>query len=109
SYCLWRGLSHGGGPMKRLGLNRLWVQFSLAFSGVVMLAAMMMVMIGFLLRPMPDGERPIPTAQQQQALRVRLAEGIARSLVSVAVTGSLVGIAAGIWMSRRMTAPLVAL
>ena len=95
--------------MKRLGLNRLWVQFSLAFSGVVMLAAMMMVMIGFLLRPMPDGERPVPTAQLLQALRVRLAEGIARSLVSVAVIGSMVGIAAGIWMSRRMTAPLVAL
>lgn len=95
--------------MKRLGLNRLWVQFSLVFASVVMIAAILLLLIGLLLRPQPVDDRPPPNAAQMQEFRTRLAEGIARSLLLTVATGSIVGIAAGVWMSRRMTAPLVAL
>jgi len=95
--------------MKRLGLNRLWLQFSLVFAGVVMIAAMMILLIGFLLRPMPSADLPPPNEAQRQEFRTRVAEGIARSLLLVVATASVVGIGAGVWMSRRMTAPLVAL
>ena len=92
--------------MKRLRLNQLWLQFSLAFASVVIIAAIAMLMIGFLLRPSPPADRPAPNAEQQLEFRERAAEFLTRSLLTLVVTSSVVGIAAGVWMSRRMTAPL---
>ena len=92
--------------MKRWGLNQLWIQFSLAFAGVVIVAAITLLTIGFLLRPDPPPDRQ-PNEAERLEFRTRAREVITGSLIAVVVTGTLLGIAAGVWMSRRMTAPLV--
>jgi signal transduction histidine kinase len=91
---------------KRLRFNQLWQQFSLAFAGVVIIAAIALLGIGFLLRPDPPADRPPPNAAQRLEFRTRAAEILTRSLISVVMVGSVLGIAAGVWMSRRLTAPL---
>jgi len=96
--------------MKRLGLNQLWIQFSLAFAGVVIVAAITLLTIGFLLRPDPPPDRlpdRLPNEAERLEFRTRAKEVITGSLIAVVATGTLLGIAAGVWMSRRMTAPLV--
>lgn len=95
--------------MKRLRLNQLWLQFSLAFAGVVIIAAIALISLSLLLRPDPPADRPPPNEEQRIEFRTRAAEIITRSLILVVATGSLLGIGAGVWMSRRMTAPLGAL
>lgn len=92
--------------MKRLRLNQLWLQFSLTFAGVVIVAAIAMLGIGFLLRPSPPTDRPPPNEEERIEFRTRAAEILTRSLLTIVATGSILGIAAGVWMSRRMTAPL---
>lgn len=91
---------------KRLRFNQLWQQFSLAFAGVVIIAALALLSIGFLLRPGPSADRPPPNEAERIEFRTRAAEILTRSLISVVVVGSVLGIAAGVWMSRRLTAPL---
>lgn len=94
---------------KPLRFNQLWQQFSLAFAGVVIIAALALLGIGFLLRPAPPVDRPPPNEAERIEFRTRAAEILTRSLISVVVIGSVLGIAAGVWMSRRLTAPLGAL
>ncbi len=91
---------------KPLRFNQLWQQFSLAFAGVVIIAAIALLGIGFLLRPAPPADRPPPNEAERIEFRTRAAEILTRSLISVVVIGSVLGIAAGVWMSRRLTAPL---
>ena len=91
---------------KLFRFNQLWQQFSLAFAGVVIIAAIALLGIGFLLRPDPPPDRPPPNAAQRLEFRTRAAEILTRSLISVVMVGSVLGIAAGVWMSRRLTAPL---
>lgn len=92
--------------MKRLRLSQLWLQFSLAFASVVIIAAIAMLGIGFLLRPSPPADRPPPNEAERLEFRERAAEILTRFLLTIVATSSVVGIAAGVWMSRRMTAPL---
>lgn len=92
--------------MKHLRLSQLWLQFSLAFASVVIIAAIAMLGVGFLLRPARPADRPPPNAEQQIEFRERAAELLTRFLLTIVATSSVVGIAAGVWMSRRMTAPL---
>jgi signal transduction histidine kinase len=73
---------------------------------VVIIAAIALLGIGFLLRPDPPPDRPPPNAAQRLEFRTRAAEILTRSLISVVMVGSVLGIAAGVWMSRRLTAPL---
>lgn len=91
---------------KPLRFNQLWQQFSLAFAGVVIIAAIALLGIGFLLRPAPPADRPPPNEAQRIEFRTRAAEILTRSLITIVVMGSVLGIAAGVWMSRRLTAPL---
>lgn len=95
--------------MKQFGSTKLWVQFSLAFSGVVLLAAVALITIGFLLRPDPPANARVPTEAEVASFRPRIQQVVAQSLITLVITGSALGIGAGIWMSRRMTAPLEAL
>lgn len=92
--------------MKRFRLSQLWLQFSLAFGSVVIIAAIAMLVIGFLLRPDPPADRPPPNAEQQIEFRTRAAEILTRSLLTIVAISTVLGIAAGVWMSRRMTSPL---
>ena len=92
--------------LKRIPTNQLWFQFSLAFATFVLIGAIIFFTIGFFLRPeriseLPEAERVVTTE-----LRIRVASAIARSLLLLTITGGAVGIGAGIWMSRRLTAPL---
>ncbi|MEZ4609318.1 MAG: histidine kinase dimerization/phospho-acceptor domain-containing protein [Caldilineaceae bacterium] len=92
--------------MKRLQLNRLWVQFSVAFAAVILLGAAVLILTGFLLRPprpdRPERERPDPPPE----LRAQIREYVATTLIVLAVTGGVVGILGGVWTARRLTAPL---
>ena len=92
--------------MKRLQLNRLWVQFSAAFAAVILLGAAVLILTGFLLRPprpdRPERERPDPPPE----LRAQIREYVATTLIVLAVTGGVVGILGGVWTARRLTAPL---
>ncbi|MBX3013299.1 MAG: HAMP domain-containing protein [Caldilineaceae bacterium] len=95
--------------MKWYRFNQLWLQFSLAFAGVVIIAAIALMGTFLVLRPTPPEDRPPPNQEQIIAFRTRMAELAARYLLVVVAIGSVVGIAAGVGMSRRMTAPLGAL
>ncbi|MCB0094285.1 MAG: HAMP domain-containing protein [Caldilineaceae bacterium] len=95
--------------MKRLPLNRLWLQFSLAFGAMVIVAVMSVIFVGIMLRserPPVDPATPPPTEEQQLEFRTRMRQVFAQSLISIVAIGGAIGVAAGIWMSRRMTAPL---
>lgn len=95
--------------MKRLRLNQLWLQFSLTFAAVVIIAAIALLGIGFLLRPDPPIDRPPPNEAERIEFRTRAAEVVTRYLISAVVIGSFISIGAGVWMSRRLTSPLGAL
>ena len=95
--------------MKRLPLNRLWLQFSLAFGAMVIVAVMSVIFVGIMMRserPPVDPATPPPTEEQQLEFRTRMRQVFAQSLISIVAIGGAIGVAAGIWMSRRMTAPL---
>lgn len=92
--------------MKRLPIHRLWFQFSLAFSGVVILASLGLAFLGYLLRPAPAVPPPPPDTEQAQARRALFLHYRNRGLLITIAVGSTLGIAAGVWMSRRLTAPL---
>lgn len=95
--------------MKRFPLNRLWLQFSLAFGAMVIVAAAAIIFVGIMLRPERpqfDPATPPPTEEQQIEFRIRMRQVFAQSLISIVAIGGAIGVAAGIWMSRRMTAPL---
>lgn len=81
-------------------MNRLWIRLSIAISSLIILAVGLMVLVGIALYqlgiitggPPPDD---IP-------LLVRLFNG----LIVTALISGVVGIIAGVWVSRTMAAPL---
>jgi signal transduction histidine kinase len=93
-------------PLRRLAGNPLWVQLSLAFAGVVILAAVVIGMLGYLLRP----ELPIDFSQlsaaHQADLRAAWQQARTQGLLLTLSVGGVIGIIAGMWMSMRLAAPL---
>lgn len=93
--------------MKRLPFNRLWFQFGAVIAIVVIVAALILGGVAISRRPTPP---PPPTTQQvppdRQDFPTRLMAAVVESALTLIVIGSVLGIAAGVWMSRRMTAPL---
>ena len=97
--------------MRRLHLNRLWVQFSLVIAGVVLVAAVTLVAAAYSMRPGEPEERPLPPPVEAATGELRnpllgFVRFATQSLLVLITTGTALGIGAGIWMSRRMTAPL---
>ena len=90
---------------RRLPFNRLWFQFATAIAIVVIVAALLLAAVAFSRRPDP----PPPPAQallDRADFPARLGAAVLESALTLIFVGSVLGIAAGAWMSRRMTAPL---
>lgn len=85
-------------------MNKLWVRLSLAFSGVIILAIFLMAVTGALLDPDEPPRRPeaLSEAERRAFLRQEL-PGVVLGMAGVI---GLVGIGAGVWISRNLTAPL---
>lgn len=109
--------------MNRFPLNRLWFQFSLIISMVVVIAAVTLITVSYASSPGPPTLLPWRTAPTQpppeseererlseddrQALfRQRLQDILTRTFLIIALSGTVLGIAASVWMARRLTAPL---
>jgi signal transduction histidine kinase len=107
-------------------MKYLWVRLSLAFGGVILLSAVLIGFTAFLLiriggdlplvriggdLPPEIAARPqvdfasLTTAQQGE-LRQLAAATLSRNLLVLAMVGVIVGVPAGIWMSRSLAAPL---
>jgi signal transduction histidine kinase len=90
---------------RRLPFNRLWFQFAMAIAIVVIVAALLLAAVAFSRRPDP----PPPPAQallDRADFPARLGAAVLESALTLIFVGSILGIAAGAWLSRRMTAPL---
>ena len=83
-------------------MNRLWVRLSLAFSGVIIVAIMLMIVTGWLFNP--DGGFEARRAQSFSEAEFR--ERLPGVVLGMAAVIGLVGIGAGVWISRSLTAPL---
>lgn len=83
-------------------MNRLWVRLSLAFSGVIIVAILLMIVTGWLFNPDSDFEGPRGQNISEAEFRERL-PGVVLGMAAVI---GLVGIGAGVWISRSLTAPL---
>lgn len=96
--------------MNKLSFNQLWIQFSLAFAGVVLLAVLSLFTVSWLLRPdlpeRPSELTPQEQAERTEAFRNRGQRFVTQSLFTLVTAGGVIVIAAGVWMARRMTAPL---
>jgi signal transduction histidine kinase len=92
--------------MSRLSLNRLWLQLSLAFATVIVLAAVVIGVLGFVLRRDSPAARPQPNQAAPAAIERRVVRVRTNGLLLLLVLSGLLGIGAGVWMSRRLTAPL---
>ncbi len=92
--------------MNRMLFNRLWFQLSVAFGSVVIIAAIMFAVVTFLLRPERPEDLVPPNEDARAEFRPRAQRFITQSFITIAITGGVLGIAAGVWLSRRMTAPL---
>lgn len=83
-------------------MNKLWVRLSLAFSGVIVVAILLMIITGWLFNP----DRAAETGPPQNISEQELQERLPRVVLGMAAVIGLVGIGAGIWISRSLTAPL---
>ncbi len=92
--------------MNRYPLDRLWVQLSIAFALVILIAAMVVALTGYLLRPERPAEIPDSLRDAAPELQEQARELLATAFLTFAITGSVLGIGGGIWMARRLTAPL---
>jgi signal transduction histidine kinase len=90
-------------------MNRLWVRLSLAFSGVIILTLVIFTLIATLVGPERSSEvrqyEELSAGERRALLRERFPGAV---LGTAAIIG-LVGIGAGVWISRSLTAPLQAL
>lgn len=86
-------------------MNRLWVRLSLAFSGVIVLAIMLLIVTGVIFN---DEEVQVgrPPRLSEAERRAFVREQLPVFLLGTATVISLVGIGAGVWISRSLTAPL---
>ncbi len=95
--------------LAHFSFNQLWVQFSLAFGAMVIIAVLALFTVGLLLRPEPRFEVQPPSAEARAEFASRARLVLTRSLITIVLTGGVLGITAGIWMSRRLSAPLESL
>ena len=95
--------------LAQFSFNQLWVQFSLAFAGIVLIAVISLFTVGYLLRPEPPFDVAPPSAEARAAFASRARSLLTRSLITIVLTGGVLGITGGIWMSRRLSAPLESL
>lgn len=96
-------------------MKRLWVRLSLGFSSII-IASMLALFITSLIyksSPPPDHLRPNleeisseDIGEELNRFRDRVLTGITRKLLTVAGAGGVVGIIAGIWISRSLVSPL---
>ena len=94
--------------MSKLPTNRLWFQLSVAFSAVVLIVVVTVIGTNYLLRPQLDDIRPEQFLPAQILARFDEARQrvFTQGILLLITIGGAVGIAAGVWMSRRLTAPL---
>lgn len=83
-------------------MNRLWVRLSIAFSLVVLLAVCLLITTAVVLR----GEDVDPPNPPENVTESQIVQALAGFILVVASVGGVVGIVAGIAMSRSLTAPL---
>lgn len=83
-------------------MNKLWVRLSIAFSSVIVLAILLMIITGWLFNPDRATQPGPPQTISEQEWHERLP----RVVLGMATVIGLVGIGAGIWISRSLTAPL---
>lgn len=88
-------------------LNQLWVQFSLAFAGVVLLAVISIFLVGELLKPesLEELEQEVQAILGED-LRSQSQQLLTLWLITLITLGGTTVTVAGVWMARRMTAPL---
>jgi len=92
---------------RRLPFNRLWFQFAAVIAVVVVMAALLLGGVAISRRPDPPPAPPAAlTPPDGQDFPTRLATVVVESALTLILVGSVLGIAAGAWLSRRMTAPL---
>jgi signal transduction histidine kinase len=98
-------------------VKRLWVRLSIAFSTVILLFVVLIVLFGILGAGLGGNTLPPEVSTRMQAFEIlpselqqhELQQALTRlfhSLIVVAVVGGAVGLAAGIWMSRFLAEPL---
>lgn len=83
-------------------MDRLWLRLSVAFSGVIILAIGLMIFTGWLFDP--DGA--LEQRRAQNISEAELRERLPGVVLGMAAVIGLVGIGAGAWISRSLTAPL---
>ena len=83
-------------------MNRVWVRLSLAFSSVIIVAILLMIVTGWLFNPNGGFEERRPQNLSEAELRERL-PGVVLGMAAVI---GVVSIGAGVWISRSVTAPL---
>ncbi len=96
--------------MKRLTrclpFNKLWFQIAAVIAVVVVMAALLLGGVAISRRPNPPPAPPAALSPAGQDFPTRLATVVVESALTLILVGSVLGIAAGAWLSRRMTAPL---
>jgi signal transduction histidine kinase len=93
--------------MKKLPTNRLWFQLSVAFSAVILIVVVAVGATNYALRPNLDLRAgPQPSAAQRARFEEAGQRFFTQGVILLITIGSAVGITAGVWMSRRLTAPL---
>ncbi|MFW6070657.1 MAG: sensor histidine kinase, partial [bacterium] len=83
-------------------MSKLWVRLSLAFSGVIILAILLMIVTGWLFNPDPRFQENEP----RQLSRAEFRERLPGVVLGMAAVIGVVGIGAGVWISRSLTSPL---
>ncbi|MFW6183649.1 MAG: sensor histidine kinase [Chloroflexota bacterium] len=83
-------------------MSKLWVRLSLAFSGVIILAILLMIVTGWLFNPDPRFQEDEP----RQLSRAEFRERLPGVVLGMAAVIGVVGIGAGVWISRSLTSPL---
>lgn len=82
-------------------MNKLWIRLSIAFGVVVLIAFFLLVATAVTISFNEEPRQP-----PENVTKTEIVQGLAGFILTVATIGSVVGIAAGVWMSRSLTAPL---
>lgn len=87
-------------------MNRLWIRLSISFSAVVVIAILLLMMTAALFDVGSPPRPPPPEDWPQELWRERALARLPGALLGTAVVIGVVGIAAGVWISRNLTASL---
>lgn len=90
-------------------MNRLWVHLSLTFTAVIVLAIFGVTMTVRLSFEMDADPNNPPPPEVTEYMQNRGRQRFTPDVVLVAITIGTIAIGAGVWMSRRMTKPLLEL